>query len=113
MLTVKRIAGMVPCASSDSILSSLHLDGELSELEIANKITSALLASMEIFQPVEAVAPYKDDPYICIHSIGACGPGRPETTKSTQSSRTRLCPQLAPAWVRQGSCRTSNSNSQL
>ena len=64
MLTVKRIAGMVPCASSDSILSSLHLDGELSELEIANKINSALLASMEIFQPVEAVAPYKDDPYV-------------------------------------------------
>ena len=64
MLTVKRIAGMVPCASSDSILSSLHLDGELGELEIANKINSALLASMEIFQPVEAVAPYKDDPYV-------------------------------------------------
>ena len=55
---------MVPCASSDSILSSLHLDGELSELEITNKINSAFLAPMEIFQPLEAVAPYKDDPYV-------------------------------------------------
>ena len=55
---------MVPCASSDSILSSLHLDGELSELEIANKINSAFLAPMEIFQLLEAVAPYKDDPYV-------------------------------------------------
>ena len=55
---------MVPCASSDSILSSLHLDGELSELEIANKINSAFLVPMKIFQPLEAVAPYKDDPYV-------------------------------------------------
>ena len=65
MLTVKRIAGMVPCASSDSILSTfIHLDGELRELEIANKINSAFLAPMEIFQPFEAVSPYKDDPYV-------------------------------------------------
>ena len=55
---------MVPCACSESILSSLHLDGELSELEIANKINSAFLAPMDIFQPLEAVAPYKDDPYV-------------------------------------------------
>ena len=55
---------MVPSASSDSILSSLHLDGELSELEIANKINSTFLAPMGIFQPLEAVAPYKDDPYV-------------------------------------------------
>ena len=64
MLTVKRIAGMVPCASSDSILSTLHLEGELRELEIANKINSAFLAPMEIFQPFEVVSPYKDDPYV-------------------------------------------------
>ena len=61
---IKRIAGMVPCASPDSILSSLHLDGELSELEIANKINSTFLSPMEIFQLLEAVAPYKDDPYV-------------------------------------------------
>ena len=66
---VKRIAGMVPCASSDRILSSLHLEGELSELEIANKINSAFLAPMEIFQPLEAVAPYKDDPYVFTLSV--------------------------------------------
>ena len=57
---------VVPCASSDTILSSLHLDGELSELEIASKINSAFLAPTEIFQPLEAVAPYKDDPYVFI-----------------------------------------------
>ena len=61
---VKRIAGMVPCASLDSILSSLYLEGELSKLEIANKINSAFLAPMEIFQPLEKVAPYMDDPYV-------------------------------------------------
>ena len=87
---------MVPCAISDSILSSLHLDGEPSELEIVNKINSAFLAPMEIFQPLEAVAPYRDDPYVFTLSEPA-GPGRPETTKSKQRSRTRLCPQLAPA----------------
>ena len=55
---------MVPCASLDSILSSLYLEGELSKLEIANKINSAFLAPMEIFQPLEAVAPYMGDPYV-------------------------------------------------
>ena len=55
---------MVPSASAHSILSRLHLDGELSELEIANKIDSTFLAPMGIFQPLEAVAPYKDDQYV-------------------------------------------------
>ena len=59
---------VVPCASSDSILSSLRLDGELSELEIANKINSAFHAPTEIFQPLEAVVSYKDDPYVFILS---------------------------------------------
>jgi len=63
---VKRIAGMVPCTSSDSFLSSLHLEDEFSELEIANKINSAFLAPMEIFQPLEAVALYKDDSYVTL-----------------------------------------------
>ena len=46
---VKQVAGMVPRSSSDSLLSSLHLEGELIEVEIANKINSAFLAPMEIF----------------------------------------------------------------
>ena len=51
---------MVPCTSSDGV----HLEGELSELEITNKINSAFLAPTEIFQLLEAVAPYKDDSYV-------------------------------------------------
>jgi len=57
---VKQVARMVPCTSSDG----LHLEGELSELEITNKINSAFLAPTEIFQLLEAVAPYKDDSYV-------------------------------------------------
>ena len=55
---------MVPCASSDSILSSLYLEGELSELDFAKKMNSAFLAPLEIFQPLEAVVLYMDDPYV-------------------------------------------------
>ena len=44
---VKRIAGMVPCAISDSILSSSHLESELCKLEMAKNINSAFLAPLE------------------------------------------------------------------
>ena len=47
-----------------SFLSSLHLDGDLSELEIANKINSAFLAPMENFQPLVPIAAHEDDPYV-------------------------------------------------
>ena len=37
---------------------------QIRNMTIINKINSAFLAPMEIFQPLEAVAPYKDDPYL-------------------------------------------------
>lgn len=62
---VKRVAGMAPYSSSDSLLSSLHLDGDLSNLEIANQINSAFLTPMEMFQPLEPAVPTnEDDPFV-------------------------------------------------
>ena len=55
---------MVPCSRSESFLSSLHLDCESEELEIANKINSAFLAPVENFQPLMPVVAHEDDPYV-------------------------------------------------
>ena len=46
-----------PLLRSESFLSSLHLDGELEGLEIANKINSA-------FQPLMPVAAHEDDAFV-------------------------------------------------
>ena len=63
---VKRVALMVPCSSSDSLLSSLHLDVNVDEHEIANKINSAFLAPMGPFQPLDAdaVVSIEEDPHV-------------------------------------------------
>ena len=85
---------MVPCAISDSILSSLHLDGEPSELEIVNKINSAFLAPMEIFQPSEAVAPYRDDPYVFTLSEPAVLAALKQLNPSNEAG-----PDCVPNWL--------------
>ena len=53
-----------PLLRSESFLSSLHLDGDLSELEIANKINSAFLPPMVNFQPLMPIAAHEDEPYV-------------------------------------------------
>ncbi|KXJ21511.1 hypothetical protein AC249_AIPGENE788 [Exaiptasia diaphana] len=94
---VKRVAGMVPCSSPDSLLSSLHMDAKLDELEIANMINSAFLAPMESFQPLESVVPYEEDPHVLTLT-------EPEVLDALTKLNPRKAagPDCVPNWLLRG-----------